>query len=214
MIGVETEKSRSTTRAQAIARLAVFCVLALTLGPAQGFASAFGFKVGMTRDQIVAIVGSKALDRTDGDVLTFSTAPEPHGKFVQYMCIISPDAGLLKVAAYSRDITTNAFGDNLKEQFEELEKGVASVYGDGERMDFLMSGSLWSGPRDWMMGLLKEERTLATYWKPNPSPDKITIVVLKATALSTEKGYISLVYEFEGFHAYTEKKKQNQNAVF
>jgi hypothetical protein len=67
--------------AKRIVRLAAFCALTVTLAPTQGLASAFGFKAGVTKEQIVAILGSQTLTRVDGDVYIFSKAPPPHLEF-------------------------------------------------------------------------------------------------------------------------------------
>lgn len=197
-----------------VMRLFALCGLVVMLAPAQGLGSAFGFKAGMTKDQIVAILGGKALIKVDGDIFVFSTAPTPHPEFEEYMCVISSERGLLKVLATTKSIETNDFGETLKGKFLEIQAGVSKAYGQGKSFDFLEEGSIWNDPRDWMMGLLKQERTLSTYWKPDASQDHITIVALKAVALSREKGYVSLGYEFEGWEQYVEKKKQKQDTVY
>ncbi len=184
--------------AKSYTELFVLCILAAILAPTKGSASAFGFKAGMTKAQIVAIVGTKALTKVEGDMYTFSTAPTPHPEFEEYLCIISPEKGLLKVIALSKDIETNRFGEAVKEKFEQIQAGITKTYGNGDSFDRLEDGSLWTDPQDWMMGLLKKDRELVTYWKLTTPQDHITIIALEAKALSMEKGYISLVYEFEG----------------
>lgn len=104
--------------AKRIVRLAAFCALTVTLAPTQGLASAFGFKAGVTKEQIVAILGSQTLTRVDGDVYIFSKAPPPASRIQEYMCAISPEKGLLKVVAISKDIETNSFGQALKDKFK------------------------------------------------------------------------------------------------
>jgi hypothetical protein len=200
--------------AKRIARLAAFCALAVTLAPKQGLASVFGFKAGMTKEQIVAILGGKAPTKVHDDAYTFSTAPSPHPEFESYICFISPEKGLLKVVALSKNIETNDFGEALKDKFEQIQAGVFKAYGQGKSYDYLKEGSIWNEPQDWMMGLLKDERTLETFWQLNPPQDHIAIIALKATALSREKGYVSLGYEFEGWEQYVDSKKEKQDNVY
>lgn len=200
--------------ANRIRNFVAYCALAVALAPKQGLASAFGFKAGMTKEQIVAILGDKALTKVKDDTYTFSTAPTPHSDFEDYLCFISPEKGLLKVVALSKDIETNSFGETLKDKFDQIRTGVSKAYGEGKSFDFLQSGSIWNDPQDWMMGLLKKERNLMTYWKLNASQDHITFVALEAVALSQDKGYISLGYEFEGWEQYVDKKKEKQDKVF
>jgi hypothetical protein len=121
---------------------------------------------------------------------------------------------LLKVFASSKNIETNGFGEALRDKFDQIQAGVSKAYGQGKSLDYLEEGSMWDDPQYWMMGLLKHDRTLATYWKLDPPQDHITIIALKATALSLEKGYLSLAYEFEGFEQYVDKKKEKQDTVF
>ena len=192
----------------------MFCALAAALVPAQGIASVFGFKAGMTEEQIIEIIGRKALSKVDGDLYTFSTAPTPHPEFEEYLCAISPQKGLLKVVALSVDIETNTFGETLKDSYAGIQTGVSKTYGKGESFDTLEDGSLWTNPEDWMMGLLKKDRKLVTYWQPTTPQDHITIVSLEAIALSTEKGYLRPAYEFEGWEAYMDKKKDKQDNAF
>jgi hypothetical protein len=124
------------------------------------------------------------------------------------------EKGLLKVVASSNNIDTNDFGEALKDKFEQIQAGLSKAYGPGKSYDFLQAGSIWNEPQDWMMGLLKHERTLATYWELSARQDHVTTIALEAVALSREKGYISLGYEFEGFEQYMDKKKEKQDNVF
>jgi hypothetical protein len=168
----------------------------------------------MTKEQIVAILGDKALTRVHDDAYTFSTAPSPHPEFESYICFVSPEKGLLKVVAISKDIETNSFGEAIRDRFEQVQAGLSKAYGAGKSYDFLQSGSIWNEPQDWMMGLLKDERTLEAFWQLNPPQDHITVIALKAVALSREKGYLSLGYEFEGWEQYVDSKKEKQDKVY
>ena len=106
----------------------------------------------MTKDQIVAIVGAKALIDVKDDTYTFSAAPTPHPEFEGFVCFISPQKGLLKVRALSKDVETNDFGEALKDKFEQIKAGVSKTYGEPESYDILEAGSIWNAPQDWMMG--------------------------------------------------------------
>lgn len=80
---------------------------------------------------------------------------------------------------------------------------------------YLKAGSIWDESRCWMMGLLKKERVLVSFWDVKSTlPNHITSITLEASALSTEEGYILLTYELEGFEEYSESKKAKQGSVF
>jgi hypothetical protein len=125
--------------------------------------------------------------------------PKGHSDFEMYQLVITPKHGLCKVIALSKDVSTSVYGEGLKDKHEKLETAVSQKYGHAKRYDFLQSGSIWNESRDWMMGLLKNERTLAAYWTDEASelPDNIHAIALKAHALRTEIGYIELGYEFK-----------------
>jgi hypothetical protein len=86
--------------------------------------------------------------------------------------------------------------------------------------DFLRSGSIWREPEDWMMGLTKKERTLATWWVAlsrngqNVSlPHQITGILLDTTGLGPSKGCLFLSYEFQGFAEYIDRRRDIESTV-
>ena len=63
------------------------------------------------------------------------------------------------------------------------------IWEGGEKYDFLLSGSIWNRPEDWMMGLLKDERKLAWFLSITESnSQKLEFVALQAKAFSEEGG--------------------------
>lgn len=160
------------------------------------------------------LLGKEALKRSNGNRYVFSSAPKPHELFEEYILLIPPDRGLIKIIAVSQTIRTSVFGDEIRSKFSDIEAAVNKAYGEGQRFDFLRSGSIWNEPQDWMMGLLKEERSLETFWTLEKSAHHVTAISLTARALSREAGFISLAYEFEGFADYVEEMKKKKESVF
>ena len=62
----------------------------------------FGFEYGMTREQIIKLIGKQAVKETKGDTMDVTTAPKPHPAFERYILIVSPDKGLLAVSALGK----------------------------------------------------------------------------------------------------------------
>lgn len=178
-------------------------------------AGPFGFDFGMSKQDIIKLVGKGAVIEDKNEVLTLSTAPKPHSAFELYICVISPQKGLLKVIAIGKDIETSSSGSEIKSSFSDLRNALVETYGYPTKdFDFLDAGSIWSEYQDWMMGLLKHERTLASYWKLTVQTDKhITVIALEAKATSQDKGYITLGYEFEGFEQYSDELKAKKDKV-
>jgi hypothetical protein len=195
--------------------------LLLTVFATQIFAGPFGFEKGMTRQQILDMVGSRAVVKdTPGDyVIRLSTAPKPHPAFEEYSICFDLQGRLAKIVATGKTIQTNRYGYELKREFESLSKQLETAYGPpSHTFDFLSAGSIWNEPQDWMMGLDKKERRLETYWctrpittstRPVALPNGLTLVTVEAEGLSSHSGYLSVVYEFDGWNQAVD---QRQNA--
>lgn len=132
-------------------------------------------------------------------VYSAPSLPNPHPDFDDYRLVITPDHGLCKVIAWSRLIETSVYGTQAASKFTSIEEALTTKYGNPKRLDFLMSGSIWNEQRDWMMGLLKKERTLMSYWtnKEHELPDKVSTVMLETIALDKERALVHLIYEFK-----------------
>ena len=180
-------------------------------------AGPFGFEPGMTKQQIIDKLGSGAIQESKGDVLTLKKAPLSHSGFEQYMVIVDPKRGLVKLVAIGKNVSTSVYGDELKDAFNEMEKSIISAYGESKRFDYLKTDSIWNEPKDFMAGLLNKERTLESFW-PNDDATKlkgqVSTINLEAKALDQQTGYLILGYEFVGFHEYSEEQKNKENQVF
>ena len=171
----------------------------------------FGLSMGTSEKALRAVI---ALDSVKGQRGVFSTAhlPKSLPEFEEYTLVVSPKEGLCKVSAIGRNISTSVYGSEGKQVFDRIDEMVAEKYGRGKRFDFLRSGSIWNEPRDWMMGLLKKERVLVSFWDPKEGsslPPTISNIGLELIALSTEKAYVRLSFEFFNFDACSKELKTN-----
>jgi len=171
----------------------------------------FGLKSGLTKAQVIALVGKESVREDKGDSLTLSNVPSPHPDFELYAVGISSSTGVARILAVSKTIDTNVYGDNLKEKYRELVKGLESKYGPATKsFDFLQSKSIWNEGNDWMMALLKEERDLMTFWQLPGG----TSIHLEAKALSTSQGYVTVEYQFPNFDVFARERNDKKNASF
>jgi hypothetical protein len=177
-------------------------------------AGPFGLERGMTKEQIIKIIGQKAVKEIKGDKLVTTTVPTPHDAFESYSLIISPKLGLLKIIAVGKDIDTSVYGDQIRSSFSEIKEAVSKVYDGRQDFDYLQAGSIWNEGKEWMMGLLRKERSLITFWQPTGQPNHIVDIQLEATALNQERGYLTLSYEFEGWSSYLDSQRDQKNSVF
>ena len=169
----------------------------------------FGFEAGMTKEQIIKIVGDSAIKESKGDIFILTNAPQAHSDFESYALKISPENGLLKIIAMGKNIiNTNGHGNELKSAYKDMRAALVSIYGKPNHdLDLLNNGSIWFGPEDWMAAVLKGERIVSCAWMSIPLPNRIHLMRLDAAARSKEIGYLNLTYEFEGFEAYMNAKK-------
>jgi len=172
--------------------------------PGQG---PFGLEAGMTLAQVKALVGNLTLK---GDnIYRTATVPHPYALFETYSLIIDPELGLQKISAVSVDISCNSFGDQLKDKFSILKESLMKVYGDGKHFNYLKAGSIWHENNEWMMGILKKERNLISFWDKENATMKHNIsgITLEANAINMSTGYILLSYQFDRFEDVLEKHK-------
>ncbi len=157
----------------------------------------FGFKQGMTKAKIIALVGEKAVQQVNGDVLILTSAPKSNPEIDKYWVVVSDTSGLAKVQVTTKNIKTNSFGEALQGEFKGLQATLENQYGEVDTIDSLRVGSAWSDPRDWMTGLLNDERALAAIWKFQGVG-----ILEQAVALSSREGFVRVVYKFPNFHTW------------
>jgi hypothetical protein len=156
-------------------------------------ASQFGLKMGMSLNQI-----DKNAKKV-GNGLYYVSVPKPHSAFSKYVIRICPKKGLYYIKAIGKDISTNGSGYAIQTAFEDMEEKLTKAYGKHQKIDFLSSGSLWDESHYWMMGLLKQDRYLLAHWNKKEGSrlkDNLSSVILGVSALSQEKGYISIDYTY------------------
>lgn len=125
------------------------------------------------------------------------TPPKSHPAFDFYVLQIAPISGLSWIKAIGKDISTNGFGNSINIAFLEMEGKLKNTYGKFERTDLLLPGSIWDEPQDWMMGLVKGERMLASYWGQKTGSkltDAIDSVLLLANGENSDSGFIAIEY--------------------
>jgi hypothetical protein len=199
--------------AVALALLAVVCV--------PGFAGPFGFERGMTKDQIVALVGQNAIEKESKDFggmqinLWVTTAPAPQKEFRKYLLTLSPTAGLLKIVALGQMLDTSSNPQLLLEHYNDQKSLLTQAYGKPTAdLDYLKPGSPLREPSDFMAGLLNKDRHLQAFWvndKASTFKDHVTGVQLQPFAYSATNGVVDQVYEFEGFDTFRDSLDTARN---
>jgi hypothetical protein len=133
-----------------------------------------------------------------------SSVPKPHSAFETYVLKMTPKHGLCWIKAIGPTIPTSVFGIELRSAFDSMEAKLTANYGKSERTDFLMSGSIWGDPQDWMQSFVSRERFLMTEWSPKHGSslrDSLVSIALVVGVLDTTSGYIAVEYSFENLQA-------------
>lgn len=172
----------------------------------------FGLRMGMEKAEVIASVGPNSVEKDLGDVLILTTTPKPDANFVRYVLLVPPEIGLIKVVAISNDVTTHSSGESLRDKFNELRSSLEADYGKAALVfDFLIPGSNWNEPNDWMMALLNHERIFMANWKPDAEGVSIAE---KACAISSQTGYIIMIYEFPNFSLWKQSPSEQEDRFF
>ncbi len=155
----------------------------------------FGLYMGMTLDEIKAVTGPLQ-EKRDGMYST-SKVPVGHPDIEEYTVIVSPTLGLCKVAGFTGMVETSSFGTELVTKFDSFQSALTAKYGEPTRaFKGPIPGTIWKEREDFMMGLLKKEVTLSTFWKDMKDTD-VTTIMLNGVAMSRDKGIVTITYEFQ-----------------
>jgi hypothetical protein len=171
----------------------------------------------MTKAQITTLLGKGSLkpDKDNPNLYTAETVPKPYPDFDDYILIISPEAGLVKIDASTVTLTTNGEGEQLQSEFRKLESALSAKYGEPTgTIDKLKDSGQTTAPRFWMMELRDQDRNLMTYWREPLNEQHIKFIFILAHASSLTTGWVSVAYEFEGFDDYVSTREMKKNAAF
>ena len=124
-----------------------------------------------------------------GSFYTCKSVPKPHPDIELYVIQYVEGVGLCMIKGISRDISDSIYGDNIRRKTDEIYDQLTTKYGKGEKLDFLRPGSIWDEPEDWMMGIIKDERTYAVLWQLSSPVEEVSEIVLAAQATSRDSGY-------------------------
>ena len=130
----------------------------------------------------------------------FTSLQKKHSSFSQYALKITPTYGLTWIKAIGNPIQTNSFGTALQTNFSDFLERLKKIYGEPKKSDFLLSGSCWDRPEDWLSGLDSGERVLCAQWDRENGldlPNNLKCVFLGAQAIDSQEGNIVVEYYFE-----------------
>lgn len=164
----------------------------------------FGIQMGITKQQVLDATGARPLPDSPFTYVS-SKAPKSHVAFQNYAYTIGDQAGLCSVVGLGDEFDADAYGNAVRSNFSAIEDALTKKYGEPTSTDKdLATGSIWSEPKYWMMGLLKNERSYRVDWKSSaahPLPDHLALIRLNARAASSDQAALAILYRFDNFDA-------------
>lgn len=212
----KTEEAPSTSPpASAKAETAVSIVKPAAPKAPEKWDGPLGVKMGLTKAELEA-AGIVFTPVASAPLLYRATsAPAASSSFDDYVYYIGDEAGLCRIAAWTPVREVNQFGEQVVSAFDELQSALTEKYGKPKEYKFVQRGSIWNEPRDFMMGLAKEERSHAAAWKQEPKrelPADVETILLSATAFNTSSAAVKLTYEFTNADACIKEAKRKKHA--
>jgi len=178
----------------AILSLVAYCVLAVP-SHAQSRSAAFGFPVGSTKDEILAIAGGSAkLLRSDGTTLYLKSSADPAANklFNEFRLVLTPKLGLSSVTGIVSLSSATPFAQ-VRRQYNSLRDSIAAEYGPPRHeFDLVRTGSTASSDEQAFQAFAQKTRHLASYWLLE---DK-TLVTVRVVGISSTRAQLILKYEF------------------
>jgi hypothetical protein len=162
-------------------------------------ATPFGIQKGMTLQQLKSM-GAVYDDKAKTWRLT--KVASPNAAFEFYSIKATEKTGVCQVSGIGVTVTTNAYGEGIKRQFESLKAVLNQKYGKSSDYDYLKSGSIWDSPQYWMRSLEQGERSLNSYWDKEGGsnlPSNLSEIALLSGGLSSTEGFVNIRYRFDNY---------------
>jgi len=179
------------------------------------FAGPFGIDMGMSLEEVTKI--SKIEPVSIGDDAYLITPPNTNNLFEMYMVKIHHLHGVYLIKAIGVDISVTGYGDELKLEFNKLVQNLEKNYGKYKKIDYLKRGSIWKDADDFMMGLLKGDRSLIVSFDKESKatlPSDLKEILVGVSAKNQNTGYILLEYYSTKYDIITKEIEEKQNNVF
>lgn len=193
-------------------RLLLSLVVVLIVGAL--FGGPFGIDMGMSLKDLEEAGMSPGESNDDYHIVT---PPTPHPEFDIYGVAVDQEHGVYHIYAFGRTIKDNGFGVSTQEAFHSIKEAIDRSYGEGDIVDFLMYGSIWKEPRDWMKSLQQKERFLISFWKSQPDQTfkgNIEKIHLDASASSINSGSLMLNYYHPVYEEILNRQREALASVF
>jgi hypothetical protein len=178
----------------------------------------FGFREGMTRQEIVKLVGESAVasrQPANKDLMTLHGSPVASPAIEVFTLVIPPTQGLVKLLASGKDIATSDTGIELQQAYSAVLTVLSKKYGKGQSFDTCPAGNVECEPQFYMVSLKDKNRKVATFWDLSKNPvNGIVNLMLEEEFSDMNSGYLHITYEFSGFDKYADTQQAKQDSAY
>ena len=193
----------------------IFTILLLSLLlPLSIFAAPFGLKMGMTIEQIAAECEEEP--QYVKDDIYMITPKKRHPVFEYYAVYVNDKTGLYQIRAISEPISTNKYGTELQNAFNNVKDRIAKTYGKPKiynSVDKTISSYLQNDDY-WFYTLREGSRKLSAAWENNTQlADDLDTVALDCVVVDgfyNGNGQLILYYYYNN----SDSVEDEQDSVF
>ena len=149
------------------------------------YAAPFGLKMGMTIEEIAEQCEEEPSFVKDDIYLVKPI--KKHPLFSYYVVYVNEKTGLYQIRAISASITSNKFGTELKNAFNNVKDRIAKTYGKPKINDMYnnMANSYYQKDEYWFYALREGSRELSAVWGYNSTlADNLDTVALECSVTS------------------------------
>ena len=178
------------------------------------YAAPFGLKMGMTLDEIAEQCEEEP-EYVKDDIYMILPIKK-HPVFEHYAVYVSEKTGLYQIRAISAPISTNKYGTELQNAFNNVKDRIEKTYGKPKINNKVDSNINSSYQKDeyWFYTLHEGSRELSAVWGNNLSlADDLSVVALECSTTSglyEGTGQLVLYYYFNN----TSSVEDEQDSVF
>ena len=144
--------------------------------------------------------------------------PKPHSAFEMYVVQFSDSTGACWVKAIGVDIEDDSYGISTRTQAEKIADQISKKYGNYEKTDTLLPGSIWDDADDWSMAIYKNERFLMYEWSnesgANLADHDLQQIFLATKATNSSDTYLVAEFYFTNHDTCEAEKDAKQEEAF
>lgn len=188
----------------------LFVLLATSL-----FAGPFGLEWGMSLDEVKkhGKIVDDYVEYLDSSIGCFFQPNKRHSSFAEYLIQIGDVEQLMRIIAIGRDIDCKGYGNEIKNEYENIKASLTKTYGKPleEHTDMEKTHVFYGHPEYWMSMLRDGAVNYYTVWKTD---DMIVYLLIQPSETKYSGAYLRLEYISKLYYQYLERLDSAEYSVF